>query len=190
MLEDRLCIHSKGKVNVRLAPEDMVTCDYNNGGCNGGYLAATIPFLQMEGVVTESCKPYRSGVGINGFCQMRCSNLSEAYTKYYCKKGSHSAPVTAVDIQRELMTNGPLQVGFVVYQDFPIYDTGIYEVKDHTVAGGHAVKLIGWNHDAQDRLYWLCQNSWGPTWGEQGYFRIYAGEAAMGKIVAGCIPRV
>lgn len=33
MLEDRFCIHSNGNINLRLSPEDMISCDYNNGGC-------------------------------------------------------------------------------------------------------------------------------------------------------------
>jgi hypothetical protein len=59
------------------------------------------------------------------------------------------------------MTNGPLQVGFVVYADFEIYQSGIYEVSQdpyNTIVGAHAVKLIGWNHDNTGRLYWICQN--------------------------------
>lgn len=45
MLEDRLCIQSDGEVNLRLSPEDMISCDYNNGGCNGGMLSGTIAYL-------------------------------------------------------------------------------------------------------------------------------------------------
>lgn len=147
MLEDRLCIQSNGEVNVRLAPEDMITCDYGNGACNGGLLGTTINFLSYEGIVSEECKPYASGVGSNGFCSFSCSDLSVPYKKYYCKKGSLKLPSTYEEIQQELMTNGPLQVGFMVYADFLTYSGGIYKVVDFTIKGGHAVKLIGWNHD-------------------------------------------
>ena len=37
-LSDRFCIASGGSVNVVLSPEDMVSCDTGNMGCNGGYL--------------------------------------------------------------------------------------------------------------------------------------------------------
>ncbi len=53
MLEDRFCIKSQGQINVRLSPEDMVTCDYDNGGCEGGLLSITVNFLMTEGLVTE-----------------------------------------------------------------------------------------------------------------------------------------
>lgn len=68
MLEDRFCLASGGAINVRLSPEDMVGCDVGNMGCQGGMLSATIDFLTTEGAVDETCKPYVSGVGVNGFC--------------------------------------------------------------------------------------------------------------------------
>ena len=85
MLEDRFCIATQGNINVRLSPEDMVTCDYNNGGCVGGLLSSTINFLITEGVVSDECKPYASGVGVNGFCEFSCADPSVAYEKYACK---------------------------------------------------------------------------------------------------------
>jgi len=57
-LSDRLCIHSEGQVNVTLAPQDMVSCDFENYGCSGGFLSASVDFLETEGVASESCMPY------------------------------------------------------------------------------------------------------------------------------------
>merc|ERR1711974_280195 len=37
--------------------------------------------------------------------------------------------------------------------------------------GGHAVKIVGWGKQVSE-FYWIVQNSWGPGWGESGYFRI------------------
>jgi len=45
MLGDRFCIASKGEINVTLAPQDLVACDFENFGCNGGFLVNTIDFL-------------------------------------------------------------------------------------------------------------------------------------------------
>lgn len=56
------------------------------------------------------------------------------------------------------MNNGPIMVGFVIYNDFPSYRSGIYEVTSGaSVIGGHAVILIGWGY-SDNRLYWIGQN--------------------------------
>jgi hypothetical protein len=44
----------------------------------------------------------------------------------------------------------------------------------------HAVLIYGWDDIDQS---WLCKNSWGRGWGEQGHFRIKYGEANMGTPV-------
>ena len=41
--------------------------------------------------------------------------------------------------------------------------------------GGHAVLIVGYG--VEDEIpYWTVQNSWGPDFGESGYFRIIRGQ--------------
>lgn len=93
---------------------------------------------------------------MNGFCKMSCTDLTVPYKKYYCRKGSLVSPVQYEDIMQELMDNGPMQVGFIIYTDFTAYSSGIYYALSPYIAGAHAVKLIGWKYDDNDRLYWIC----------------------------------
>jgi|LauGreDrversion4_2_1035121.scaffolds.fasta_scaffold144138_2 cathepsin B len=193
MLEDRFCIKSEGQIDVVLSPEDMVTCDYNNAGCDGGLLTSTINFLITEGVVTNECKPYVSGVGVNGFCEFSCSDPTVEYVKYACKHHSAKVLTSHEAIMTELINNGPVQVGFLVYDDFYYYSGygGPYEVTESSVLlGGHAVKLIGWDHDANGRLYWICQNQWSIYWGDSGYFNIYANQCGIDSMGSACEPDI
>ena len=109
MLADRYCIASQGQIKVVLSPEDMVTCNFGNAGCDGGLLSETVNYLITEGVVTEQCKPYVSGeAGINGFCTYQCTDLNMAYEKYACKLGSGKMLSTYDEIMNELLTYGPV----------------------------------------------------------------------------------
>ena len=73
------------------------------------------------------------------------------------------------------MTSGPVQTIFEVYQDFMYYTSGIYSHKSGSLMGEHTVEIVGWGQeDSVD--YWIAKNSWGDTWGEDGFFRIKFGE--------------
>lgn len=78
------------------------------------------------------------------------------------------------------MNNGPMETGFYVYEDFMSYKEGIYQVTDKSgrMLGGHAVKLIGWGEENGIK-FWTLANSWGPKWGDQGFFRMKIGDAGM-----------
>ena len=93
-----------------------------------------------------------------------------------------SAIGDAEGMMLELKEHGPFEVGFAVYTDFMHYQSGVYRrSRDARPAGGHAVKLIGWGEEAPpdgkgDPIpYWLLANSWSPSWGEDGFFRIRRG---------------
>lgn len=44
----------------------------------------------------------------------------------------------------------------------------------------HYVSIYGWGETQQGVKYWLVQNSYGPTWGEEGSFKIVRGENNLG----------
>ena len=47
--------------------------------------------------------------------------------------------------------------------------------------GGHWIVVVGWVDDAKVKNggYWICRNSAGPEWGEEGYFRIAYGQSGV-----------
>ena len=47
-----------------------------------------------------------------------------------------------------------------------------YEVSWQLI--NHSILIIGWGVE-KGQKFWLCQNSYGPNWGEKGYFKIRRG---------------
>jgi len=44
----------------------------------------------------------------------------------------------------------------------------------------HSVLLVGYGEEENGDKWWKIQNSWGPGWGEGGYFRIMRGQNEIG----------
>lgn len=80
---DRICIASKGSENVVLSPQDMVSCDPWDMGCNGGILSWAWSYISNTGVATDDCLPYVSGDGTVPKCPKTCADGS-AKRKYKC----------------------------------------------------------------------------------------------------------
>jgi C1A family cysteine protease len=73
-----------------------------------------------------------------------------------------------------LASRYPFVYGFTVYESFEsqrVAQTGIVPMPrpGEQVVGGHAVLAVGYD-DSQQRF--IVRNSWGPTWGMQGYFTV------------------
>lgn len=177
VLSDRFCIASQGKVNVVLSPEDLVSCDYFDHGCNGGNPALSWVFLRYFGIVSDECKPYTSGTGDVEKCPLlshKCNTDGVEYKKY--KAGALPQVLNSVEkIKESLVKDGPVETGFMVYEDFMSYKSGIYSHSSGKLLGGHAVKIVGYGVE-NGVEYWIVANSWGNSWGEEGFFRIKQGE--------------
>ena len=179
-LSDRFTIASKGKIDVVLSPEDLVSCDVTDNGCMGGMIPNAWNYLADTGIVSDKCFPYTAGGGAAPVCETKCVD-GEAFKKYKASNPVHLDTVEA--IQQAIMTEGPVEAGFMVHKSFMSYKSGVYQhqwwkVWD-SVLGGHAVKIVGWGTE-NGVDYWLVANSWSTEWGEEGYFKIRRGHNDCG----------
>lgn len=182
-LSDRICIASGGKTDVILSPQDLVSCDKWDMGCNGGILSWAWSYLTNTGAVSDECVPYASETGKAPTCAKKCVDSTQEFKKYKCTKGS-VVQATGIDtIKAEIYANGPMETGFTVYEDFMNYKSGVYKHETGDQLGGHAVKIVGWGED-----YWICANSWGTSWGMDGFFNIAFGDCGIDSSVYACKP--
>mmetsp|Transcript_134907 Transcript_134907/g.200705 ORF Transcript_134907/g.200705 Transcript_134907/m.200705 type:complete len:125 (+) Transcript_134907:758-1132(+) len=72
-----------------------------------------------------------------------------------------------------LVNVGPL--GIAVDAAWFSYESGVFSgcSTDENVDIDHGVSLVGYGTDAESgKNYWLVRNSWGSSWGENGYIRL------------------
>merc|ERR1711972_1165051 len=179
VLSDRVAI-ARGKASPVLSPEDMVSCDGSDHGCQGGNLPLAWSYLKSTGIVSDACFPYTAGDGSAPSCSQTCAD-GESWSSSKVKAASAYAVNGVANMQRELMTNGPVQVAFMVYKSFMSYKSGVYQKQrfEFIPEGGHAVKLVGWGTE-NGTDYWLVANSWNTNWGMDGFFKIKRGSNECG----------
>jgi len=122
-------------------------------------------------------------------CPSKCDgNASSTHSTFSSDKYSFSGEVASAsgvkEVQQMIMSGGPVETAFTVYSDFENYAGGVYHHTTGTMAGGHAVKIVGWGEE-NGMKYWKVANSWNPWWGEKGYFRIKQGDCGIDDSVVG-----
>lgn len=185
VLSDRFCIASKGKTNVVLSPQDLVSCDKVDHGCNGGNPLFSWMHLWNKGIVSDECMPYTSADGKVEKCPSHCANDNVEFNRYHAAGMPQMLNNNEQKIKESLFEHGPVETGFTVYEDFMSYKSGIYSHKSGKMLGGHAVKIVGWGEE-EGVKYWIAANSWSEKWGENGFFRIQIGQCNFeGMAIAG-----
>jgi len=212
-MTDRFCIASNGEYHPHISAEDLMTCcGFECGfGCNGGFPSGAWRYYEGDGIVTggqyasnKGCQPYQVKscshhvVGEKPPCGATVSTpeckstCREGYNTTYEEDKKHGVSSYSVhnneeQIKKEIFTHGPVEGAFTVYADFPTYKSGVYQHVHGRMLGGHAIRVLGWGVENGVK-YWIVANSWNPTWGDQGFFKILRGSNHCGiesGIVAG-----
>ncbi|CAD5221391.1 unnamed protein product [Bursaphelenchus okinawaensis] len=202
VLTDRLCIASNGTIKTEISAADLLECcDYCGSGCVGGYPYRAFHYVEQLGVVSggnytshQGCNPYpfppchapdsknypecKKRNFPTPKCQQKCQNgYSEhdyKHDKYYASL-SYSYVRDSFGVMKEIVQRGPIVFAALeVYEDFLYYKSGVYQHKTGGYLGLHAVKVVGWGVE-NGTNYWKVANSWGPQWGENGFFKIRRG---------------
>jgi len=137
--------------------------------------------------------PPCQGEGPTPKCKRACEagyNNTFANDKHFGKT-AYSVKSDQTQIQKEIMTNGPVEGAFTVYSDFLSYKSGVYQYTTGSELGGHAIKILGWGVE-NNTPYWLVANSWNEDWGDKGFFKILRGndECGIESGIVGGLPKV
>jgi len=164
-LEGRLLIQKGGDANsLDLSEEQIVQCS-NNNGCNGGTGSVVYDYIISNGgVAKESDYPYTQK---DGSCDK--SKASKVYAKITGYKS-----VTRKNTQqlKEALTEGLVDVSIDASSaKFQMYKGGAYTDSNCGTSLfdlNHEVCAVGYGV-VDGKECWIVRNSWGTSWGDNGY---------------------
>lgn len=150
----------------KLSTQQVVSCDattygvpamMENWGCQGGNTETAYMFMAYNGGVSSSDDyPYSSFYGSTGDCDTSKKSYGITVNSYHSVQGEES-------MKNYVMSTGPLSI-CIDASDWSTYQGGIVSSCGTDV--NHCVQVVGID---TDNGYWIVRNSWGTTWGEQGY---------------------
>lgn len=150
--------------------QQFVDCagSYGNQGCNGGLMDDGFDFAEATNVCSESSYPYTA---VDGTCKTSCTTaLPQGSVSGYkdVKKNSMNDLMSAVAQQPvSIAIDGAGSV-------FQSYTSGVLSGSCGSQLD-HGVLAVGYGTDAGTD-YWLVKNSWGSSWGLDGYVKLIRGK--------------
>ncbi|KAM7514589.1 hypothetical protein LguiA_004172 [Lonicera macranthoides] len=158
---------------ISLSEQELVDCDTSgeDQGCGGGLMDNAFDFIQHNhGLSTEANYPYQGADG-------NCNTNKEA--NHAAKiTGHEDVPANSESALLKAVANQPISVAIDAGgSDFQFYSSGVFTGECGTELD-HGVTAVGYGTSEDGTKYWLVKNSWGTSWGEEGYIRMQRGVAA------------
>ncbi|KAL9268138.1 Vignain-like protein [Drosera capensis] len=156
---------------VSLSEQELVDCDKDDSGCNGGLMEQAFAFVKrIGGLTTERDYPYSAN---DGTCDSSKQN-SIAVTI----DGYEVVPQNDENALMKAVANQPVSVSIDAgSSSMQFYSEGVF-TGDCGTQLNHGVVSVGYGATQDGTKYWIVRNSWGTSWGEQGYIRMQRGTDA------------
>jgi len=157
-----------------LSPQQIVDCDNNDDGCNGGDTVTAYQYVQSAGgLETNSAYPYTAE---DGNCNFQSSKVYASINGF--KYATDPNNPNEATMMNNLAAWAPLSI-CVDASSWQNYVGGILKATQCGNQLDHCVQAVGFN-TANSVPYWSVRNSWGASWGEQGYIRLEYGKNTCG----------
>jgi len=154
---------------VSLSEQNLIDCSrkFGNNGCNGGLMDNAFEYIKENGGIdTEEAYPYD---GEDEKCHYNPSDAGAEDKGFVdVREGNEHA------LKKAIATVGPVSVAIdASHESFQFYSHGVYiEPECSPEMLDHGVLAVGYGVEDNGEAYWLVKNSWGTTWGDQGYVKM------------------
>jgi len=158
-------------VKDQTLPGSSDTCCF---GCEGGLMDYAFQHIKdnQNGVhATESAYPY-TGTDSGACAFSRTKAFNDAKVTGFVDLNSED------EMQDALANVGPISVAVNANIFWQLYGGGVLNPVSCPPRLDHGVAVVGYGTDGDD--YWIIKNSWGDTWGEEGFMRLVRGTNACG----------
>ncbi|TNV77233.1 hypothetical protein FGO68_gene7536 [Halteria grandinella] len=173
-------------VLMKFSEQQIIDCtggDYKCEGCSGGRVSDTLRYNYYYGMMNGSYYPYR------GYDQTCLYDKSKATV--FTKSIEYLSTRSITDLFWAV-TIGPVSVSIdASSDDFRYYKHGIFTGFCTADQLTHALTVVGYDITrGYDTGYFIVRNSWGVSWGEDGYIRmaVSAGDGVCGMLIQPLYP--
>lgn len=152
---------------VSLSEQELVSCDTTDSGCGGGLMDNAFDWVKNNGgLCTEADYPYDSSTGTASTCNKSGCTAKVTVT------GHNDVAADDEDALKAAVAQQPVSVSIEADTSaFQLYESGVFTNSGCGTSLDHGVLIVGYGEE-DDTNYWKVKNSWGTTWGEDGYIRL------------------
>jgi C1A family cysteine protease len=153
---------------ISVSDQQLVDCSgsYGNQGCNGGLMDSAFKYIiQNGGVCAEADYPYTAS---DDSCKSsQCKSVASI-------DGFYDVPVNNEDALQAAVAKQPVAVAIQADQTcFQFYSSGVLTCTCGSQLN-HGVLAVGYGNEG-GLDFWNVKNSWGNTWGLNGYIKLERG---------------